>query len=46
MTPAQENREILRNAARALKRGLITREQYNTVRLMIVAARVERKELK
>ncbi len=46
MTPAQENREILRNAARALKRKQITQEQYNTVRLIVITARVERKILK
>ena len=46
MTPAQENREILRNAARALKRKEITRDQYNTVRLIVITAKIERRMLK
>ena len=40
-----EKIEILRNARAALKRGEITRQQYNDVRLMVRRYEIEKKIL-
>lgn len=46
MTPTEEDTEILTNARAACASGEITREKLVDVELIVIAAQIERMELK